>query len=185
MSFSGTVAISCSMSVNPATRSFSLVSGSFAKRRSDPTISTPQWQLMALTLRRVSFGVTVGLEGGAESVGLAGDGPPRPATRTASQTSSQAAVRSTPCSTSSRLKASLSSPITTIGGSSPRDQITAADLALDGEAERFEIAFHRRMSQAFSVAAACDLRRMSVMSTSVAHDRLKCRPVGDERTTKF
>src|SRR4249920_989310 len=74
-----------------------------------------------LTLRKVSFGVTVGLEGGAESVGLAGDGPPRLATRTASQTSPQAAVRSTPCSTSSRLKASLSSPITTIGGSSPRN----------------------------------------------------------------
>ena len=46
--------------------------------------------------------------------------PARPVTRTASQTSSQAAVRFMPCSTSSRLKASLSSPITTIGGCSQR-----------------------------------------------------------------
>ena len=39
--------------------------------------------------------------------------------RAASQTSSHAAARSTPCKTSSRLKVSLSSPITTTGGSSP------------------------------------------------------------------
>lgn len=39
--------------------------------------SKPACLFMALTLRRGSFGVTVGLEGGAESVGLAGDGPPR------------------------------------------------------------------------------------------------------------
>src|ERR1700732_1680426 len=37
----------------------------------------------------------------------------------ASQTSSQAPARSTACSTSSRLKESFNSPITTIGGSSP------------------------------------------------------------------
>ena len=39
--------------------------------------------------------------------------------RAASHTSSPAAARSTPCSTSSRLKVSFSSPITTTGGSSP------------------------------------------------------------------
>ena len=44
---------------------------------------------------------------------------PRDERRAASQTSSQAAARSTPCKTSSRLKANLSSPITTTGGSSP------------------------------------------------------------------
>jgi hypothetical protein len=43
----------------------------------------------------------------------------RDESRAASQTSSHAARRSTPCKTSSRLKVSLSSPITTTGGSSP------------------------------------------------------------------
>ena len=43
----------------------------------------------------------------------------RDETRAASQTSSHVAARSTPCKTSSRLKVSLSSPITTTGGSSP------------------------------------------------------------------
>jgi len=71
--------------------------------------------------------------------------------------------------------------------SAQRDQFTAADLALDGEAERRDSVSpaHRALSQAFSATAACDLRRMSVMSTSVARDRLKCRPVGEERTAKF
>ena len=44
--------------------------------------------------------------------------PPRVAVRAASQTSSHAAARSTPCKTSSRLNRSLSSPITRMGAPS-------------------------------------------------------------------
>lgn len=71
--------------------------------------------------------------------------------------------------------------------SAQRDQFTAADLTLYGEAERRDSVSpaHRALSQAFSPAAACGLRRMSVMSTSVARDRLDYRTVGEERTTKF
>ena len=65
---------------------------------------------------------------------------PRDERRAASQTSSLAVARSTPCKMSSRLKVSLSSQITTTGRSSSlqRDQIAASNLALDDKAEPFE-----------------------------------------------
>ena len=89
----------------------------------------------------MSFGVTVGLEGGAESVGLAGDGPPRRPHAPKSR------PRRRP-----RFDPHVEHQFKTEGQLEPadhhdrrllspqRDQITAADLALDGEAERFEIA---------------------------------------------
>ena len=92
----------------------------------------------------MSFGVTAGLEGGAESVGLAGDGPPRPATLTRRRPRFDPHVEHQ-FKTEGQLEPAdhhdrrLLSP--------QRDQITAADLALDGEAERFELAFHRRMER--------------------------------------
>ncbi len=69
--------------------------------------------------------------------------------RAASQTSSHAAARSTPCQTSSRLNVSLSSPITTTSGSPSlqRQQIAASYLTFDNEAEPFEEGLDRAIEQ--------------------------------------
>ena len=95
--------------------------------------------------------------------------PPRPVTRTASQTSSQAAVRFTPCSTSSRLKASLSSPITTIGGSSPRSATRSQPQTspLTVKPSAFEIALHRRVK--------CRLRSFQSGVSGLRGIRQNCR----------
>ena len=56
-------------------------------------------------------------------------------------------MRSTACSTRSRVKVSFSSPMTTAVGSPvvERHQIAAAHLALDLEAELFEEALDRQV----------------------------------------